>query len=484
MALNSPCLGSNPITPNLASWVKGNGQLGLNQRVNELRKTSMMGSREGSWGNVHPRETMDVAAPPPPRITTVKASDFLKEQLLRVPALAPKHMGCGGSSSLNPVRAPAPAMRFHRFLDDFGTGSSEKSCMQKPSEAAVVKKVRNRVQKKYDGRIHSYPHKKNGPYTCPKCKGVFATSQIFASHVSSIHYKFESRSEKKKRLMARYYKRNPTVQWVNGKLSILWGDNKNSGNAPPPPPPPPPPPHPPQVRVFAKTECVEEFPSPPPPPPLFGKPIPTAIVFGKPILPSFGLGMPIPPPVVFGKPISTPSLVVGKPVSPPSLVVGKPVSPPPPPPPLVVGKPISPSSLVFGKPVSPPPPPPPLVVGKPISPSSLVFGKPVSPRHGFGMPIPPPPGFGNAVPPPPGFGNAVPPPLGFGNPVPPPPGFGNPVPPLGFGKPVPPRGFEKPVSPPPGFENIYSVPGFSNPFGVQNATVAAPRGVQIKMEIQ
>ncbi|XP_058774061.1 uncharacterized protein LOC131648304 [Vicia villosa] len=43
-----------------------------------------------------------------------------------------------------------------------------------------------------DGIIHTLPHKKYGPYTCPKCSQVLATSQKFASHVTSNHYKFDS----------------------------------------------------------------------------------------------------------------------------------------------------------------------------------------------------------------------------------------------------------------------------------------------------
>ncbi|KAL5066662.1 hypothetical protein RYX36_017549, partial [Vicia faba] len=54
-----------------------------------------------------------------------------------------------------------------------------------------------------DGRIHSLPHKKYGPYTCPKCNQVLATSQKFASHVTSNHYKFDTAEEKKKRYMSR-----------------------------------------------------------------------------------------------------------------------------------------------------------------------------------------------------------------------------------------------------------------------------------------
>jgi len=61
-----------------------------------------------------------------------------------------------------------------------------------------------------DGRIHSLPHNKHGPYTCSKCNKVIATSQKFASHVSS-HYKYESEEERKKRYMSRIQKR-PDLQ--------------------------------------------------------------------------------------------------------------------------------------------------------------------------------------------------------------------------------------------------------------------------------
>jgi len=59
-----------------------------------------------------------------------------------------------------------------------------------------------------DGRIHSLPHKKNGPYSCSKCNKIFETSQKFANHVSSSHYKFESEEERKKRYISRIRKRS------------------------------------------------------------------------------------------------------------------------------------------------------------------------------------------------------------------------------------------------------------------------------------
>ncbi|EOA29678.1 hypothetical protein CARUB_v10015875mg [Capsella rubella] len=54
----------------------------------------------------------------------------------------------------------------------------------------------------YDGRTHSLPYEKYGPYTCPKCNGVFDTSQKFAAHMSS-HYKTETKEEREQRLRAK-----------------------------------------------------------------------------------------------------------------------------------------------------------------------------------------------------------------------------------------------------------------------------------------
>ncbi|XP_010445898.1 PREDICTED: uncharacterized protein LOC104728641 [Camelina sativa] len=54
----------------------------------------------------------------------------------------------------------------------------------------------------YDGRTHSIPREKNGPYICPKCNEVFDTSQKFAAHMS-LHYKSETNNERAQRLRAR-----------------------------------------------------------------------------------------------------------------------------------------------------------------------------------------------------------------------------------------------------------------------------------------
>ncbi|AED94841.1 C2H2-type zinc finger protein-like [Arabidopsis thaliana] len=58
----------------------------------------------------------------------------------------------------------------------------------------------------YDGRTHSLPYTKYGPYTCPRCNGVFDTSQKFAAHMLS-HYNNETDKERDQRFRARNKKR-------------------------------------------------------------------------------------------------------------------------------------------------------------------------------------------------------------------------------------------------------------------------------------
>ncbi|KAJ8770881.1 hypothetical protein K2173_021796 [Erythroxylum novogranatense] len=58
-----------------------------------------------------------------------------------------------------------------------------------------------------DGKTHSLPHLKYGPYTCPRCKNKFQTSQLFAAHMLS-HYKNETIDERKRRLIAKYKRKN------------------------------------------------------------------------------------------------------------------------------------------------------------------------------------------------------------------------------------------------------------------------------------
>jgi len=79
-------------------------------------------------------------------------------------------------------------------------------------------------ESEYDGRMHSNPYKKNGPYTCPKCGCVFETSQRFAAHVSSRHYRYETKSERKKRMMAKIRRRSLRLEWENGALTVVADD--------------------------------------------------------------------------------------------------------------------------------------------------------------------------------------------------------------------------------------------------------------------
>lgn len=75
----------------------------------------------------------------------------------------------------------------------------------------------------YDGRTHSLPYEKYGPYTCPKCNGVFDTSQKFAAHMSN-HYKNETNNEREKRFRARnknkFRKLNREIHGESQKIKL------------------------------------------------------------------------------------------------------------------------------------------------------------------------------------------------------------------------------------------------------------------------
>lgn len=71
-----------------------------------------------------------------------------------------------------------------------------------------------------DGRTHSLPCKKYGPYTCPRCRGVFSTSQSFAAHMGS-HYKYETASERKRRKEAKYGKKSLRLVHSRDGLTLL-----------------------------------------------------------------------------------------------------------------------------------------------------------------------------------------------------------------------------------------------------------------------
>lgn len=65
------------------------------------------------------------------------------------------------------------------------------------------------VDESYDGVTHSLPCNKYGPYTCPKCKEVFNTSLLFATHVLRAHYKYETSEERQMRKAAKNRNKKP-----------------------------------------------------------------------------------------------------------------------------------------------------------------------------------------------------------------------------------------------------------------------------------
>ncbi|EEF34255.1 hypothetical protein RCOM_0146500 [Ricinus communis] len=81
-----------------------------------------------------------------------------------------------------------------------------------------------------DGRTHSLPHEKYGPYTCPKCRNVFSVSQTFAAHMLT-HYKNESSDQRKKRLAAKYKRKNLRLVYRRGGMTLLPESSKARGKS-------------------------------------------------------------------------------------------------------------------------------------------------------------------------------------------------------------------------------------------------------------
>ncbi|KAG2266808.1 hypothetical protein Bca52824_073887 [Brassica carinata] len=74
----------------------------------------------------------------------------------------------------------------------------------------------------YDGRTHSLPYEKYGPYTCPKCNSVFNTSQKFAAHMSS-HYKNETKKKEMRGIvqgLKKYHKLSNNIHCGSKKIKL------------------------------------------------------------------------------------------------------------------------------------------------------------------------------------------------------------------------------------------------------------------------
>ncbi|KAF2286297.1 hypothetical protein GH714_013432 [Hevea brasiliensis] len=95
------------------------------------------------------------------------------------------------------------------------------------SEVKVADVKIDRSSKVGDGRTHSLPHNKYGPYTCPRCMSVFLTSQKFAAHMSS-HYRNETGDEKRTRLFAKHKNicHQLFLEQAAGGLTILPSSSK------------------------------------------------------------------------------------------------------------------------------------------------------------------------------------------------------------------------------------------------------------------
>ncbi|KAJ7979103.1 C2H2-like zinc finger protein [Quillaja saponaria] len=167
-----------------ATSINGLGLPGLNRRVTHTRRTTItpLGVvRVETVVEYYPTQNPSIFPPnevvrtAPP---TQNPSIFSQNEAVRTN---------GFVTAANPIRY------FNNFTKNNGFSHTN------------MRKKRHVVN---DGRIHSLPHRKFGPYRCPKCLNIFQTSQQFAAHAVSQHYKFESAEEKTRRRDARFNKRN------------------------------------------------------------------------------------------------------------------------------------------------------------------------------------------------------------------------------------------------------------------------------------
>lgn len=288
-----PLSASNAVQKSEALTVKGTSQLGLSQRVKSLRKMSLATKRRAvmfhgkgkevlraQFSDLSPtsvgvdggdtesilrasqivREKLEKAVCN--TRTNKKAKEMLQAKLLL--AFASESDVAVGETSSTPQRGSFLNHFAYPFPNRFSQADTEvdksislcatplRVCF--PDESVYGSRDN---ESEYDGRMHSNPYKKNGPYTCPKCGCVFETSQRFAAHVSSMHYRYETKSERKKRMMAKIRRRSLRLEWENGddgqrRNSSVFGFAGNNSNVAP-------------AQVKIETESVVRLQLAPPP---------------------------------------------------------------------------------------------------------------------------------------------------------------------------------------------------------------------------
>ncbi|KAL5831880.1 hypothetical protein ACOSQ4_017234 [Xanthoceras sorbifolium] len=118
----------------------------------------------------------------------------------------------------NPDLDPNPNHKSSLSLNPFGVPSRNRVGVSIASKNKITPHTNNNSfddGREYDGRTHSLPYKKPGLYRCPKCLGVFHSSQKFASHMQYSHYRNESIAQRNKRLTAKNKRKNKLQLFVN-----------------------------------------------------------------------------------------------------------------------------------------------------------------------------------------------------------------------------------------------------------------------------
>ncbi|CAH2051326.1 unnamed protein product [Thlaspi arvense] len=152
-------------------------------------------SQTSSWVNPSFQSSnfagSEILQPEPLNVVFPQQDSIYRQHLDLFSAASKQHPGQHVPQDAPPLQdATEPAEFAEEFADQYLNPEEEEISEDDP----------------YDGRTHSLPYEKYGPYTCPKCSGVFDTSQKFAAHMSS-HYKTETNEERYERYRARNKKR-------------------------------------------------------------------------------------------------------------------------------------------------------------------------------------------------------------------------------------------------------------------------------------
>lgn len=218
------------------------GQLGLGQRVTEVRRTSYVTPRVLDYNNIPVQNQASIPVAEISVTEIVRTEEVVRTHLLTASSTRDRifipnydhEIQIQGQPIFQSLILPMPSKLNHPFsyqrdpfhdhhfqnpsnpLKDLIPGNTKSTTSDDDHDHHEDEIDHDQG----DGRTHSLPYKKYGPYTCPKCRGVFYTSQSFAAHMGS-HYKHESSDERRRRQEAKNKRKKFRLVQLGGGLTAL-----------------------------------------------------------------------------------------------------------------------------------------------------------------------------------------------------------------------------------------------------------------------